>query len=65
MIIIIGALSHVRKYKKRGQIAQIKKEKKLMIMVNDVSQYDILMNFIEDNFFDKDNFFVIISKTFS
>ena len=44
---------------------QIKKEKKLMIMVNDVSQYDILMNFIEDNFFDKDNFFVIISKTFS
>ena len=24
-----------------------------------------LMNFIEDNFFDKDNFFVIISKTFS
>ena len=41
------------------------KEKKLMIMVNDVSQYDILMNFIEDNFFDKDNFFVIISKTFS
>ena len=44
---------------------QIKKEKKLMIMVNDVSQYDILMNFIEDYFFDKDNFFVIISKTFS
>ena len=44
---------------------QIKKEKKLMIMVNDVSQYDILMNFIEDNCFDKDNFFVIISKTFS